>query len=269
MKKILLSMLVILTAAGCSFNLNGKTEEKKDEKNNTIENESYEALNVDDTLVTDLYHKINYGSYGFFGYFYKNDSISVNEIDNKVKIYLALENAEKTPDDDGNLLVADSLVEQAMDDLFGDIDYKNESLAASKCGVSGAKYDENKKQYFIFTGCGGTGYPYYITNLVQARKYSDKIEIYERHIAARTIWNDDSNEYSYSFYRNFDLNSGAESFDLSGIDPIIENASSDNFDFLLNTGEIEKNYIEKTDVYKYTFKLENGKYHFYSAEKVK
>ena len=266
MKKVLLSMLAILIATGCSFSLKNKVNEENKNSTNAIEKQTYESLNIDDSLVTELYNKIDYYLYygPYMGYFYQKDSISVDDMDNKLKLYLALNNAETTSDESGDiLLISDSSVKKAMEDLFGNIDYKNESLANSKpCGFNGAQYDESKKQYSIFMACGGTGYPYYMTKLVQARKYSDKIEIYEKHIAGMPSFDDESNMLKSSVYKDFKLGDNNETSDIVGIDLISENVDdlNTNLDY----------YMKQVDTcYKYTFKFENGKYHFYSAEKVK
>lgn len=272
MKKILLSMLVILMATGCTFTLNGKTEEEN--KDNTIENETYESLSIDDSLVTELYNKINYFSitgpagYNFSGYFYQKDSITVDDMDNKAKIFLALNNAETTSDElEQTLFVSDSSMKQAIEDLFGNVDYKNESLSTPiGCGFSRAYYDESKKQYSIGVACGGTGFPYYKTKLIQARKYENKIEIYEKHLAIKIEQLVKENGYDvpkYSIYKKF-VRNGKDCTEyecLVGNDTIAENVDL--------TEEQLENYMGKADTYKYTFKLENGKYHFYSAEKVK
>ena len=250
MKKILLSMLVVLMATGCSFTLNDKKEENK-----TIEEQTYESLNIDDSLVTELYNKIDhhlsyYGTY--MGYFYRKDSTSIDDMDNKLKLYLALHNAETTSDESGDiLLVSDSSLKKAMEDLFGNIDYKNESLANSitGCGIEGAQYDESKKQYSIFMACGGAGYPFYMTKLVQARKYSDKIEIYEKHIAGMPFLDDKSSMQKFSVYKDFQFDDNDENFDFDivGIDLISENV--DDLDTNLDQ------YMNQADTYKYTFQF--------------
>ncbi len=270
MKKILLSMLVVLMATGCSFTLNGKTEEEK--KNDVVEEkETYESLSIDDATVTDLYKKINHVSndysFNFIGAFYQTDNMSVDKMDNKLKLFLALNNATTTTDElEQTLFVSESSLKTAMTDLFGNINYENESLSATGgCGFGYAQYDANNKNYSIGVACGGTGFPYYKTKLIQARKYSNKIEIYEKHIAVKPTWVKENNldvekDLIYKYFKLSNDNcNGYEC--LIGTNLISENVTD------LNTNLDQ--YMNQADTYKYTFQLENGHYYFYSVEKVK
>lgn len=270
MKKIVFGMLIILMATGCSFTLSG--DSKNDVNNDNQKEESYDSLDIDNTVVTELYKKVNHfgdtgpAGYNFTGYFYQKDSIFASEIDNKTKLFLALNNAQTTTDElEQTLFVSDSSLKTAMIDLFGNVDYQNESLTTTKgCGFSNASYNADNKQYSIAIACGGTGYNYYITKLVQARKYSDRIEIYEKHIGIKRTWNEDKNLEVTSVYKYFkqDKNSCIGYDCMSGVELIADGL--ENFD----TNNIDE-YMQKADTYKYTFKLENGKYYFSKAEKVK
>jgi lipoprotein len=254
MKKILLSMLVVLMATGCTFTLNGKTEEEK--KNDVVEekeNEKGQDISTGNELVTIFEYRTHFVNDYFtgedlFGYFYTQDKITLDTISNQAKLFLSIRSLYGSTWDKGvgNVIeVPKADVENAFELLFGSkATYQDEDLKGSACNFAGFKYDSSKQVYTQDAqGCGGTAVPKYETKVISATKYSDKFEFTEK--------------VAYVAYDN-----GEEKVYKSKDDKTaLGNGVGDNITA----------YYDKLDSYKWTFYYDNdkGHYYFYSVEKVK
>lgn len=221
-----------------------KQEENKKEEVN--EEKKYEEIATDNELIKKLMCRVNLTSLtsgDFAGYFYSKDRIINTDIDNDIKMFLAFHNIGKRIGD----TISQTQMKDSIKNIFGlDDNYKDVKEGVGGCPWG--KFDENTKSYKVMecTGLGGSLIPYYETTIVKALKYEDKIEIFEKVIYIRYTDNDE--KVSKNIY----------AADKKTI--IDENIDGDNYNI--------NNYLNELDSYKYTFNLEDGKYYFYSVEKV-
>jgi hypothetical protein len=198
-----------------------------------------------------------------YGYFYKKDSYTVDEISNQVKLYLAIYSLKNDSWDNVDITEKIELneadVELAFKKLFGSTaTYQNESLTGDGCAYNGFKYDENQKKYSQNgLGCGGIYLSKYITKVISAKKYNYRLEITEK-VAYVSDGQDVCDFYVYKTMED------AASNDNKLGNYVINDYNNYEADLI-------SNYSDQLYSYKYTFKYdsENDNYYFYSVEKVK
>jgi hypothetical protein len=197
-----------------------------------------------------------------YGYFYKKDSYTVDEISNQVKLYLSIlsftDQINEANREDEYFQLNEEDVEKAFKQFFGPTaTYQNESLtapSASNCKFL-FNYDDSKKlytQYLIY--CGGVYFNTISTKLISAQKYTDRIEIVEKMVNIVTTIKDD--EVIKEVHNTISSDSSSKIFEYT----------SDDAPDLTDIFESDQLYS-----YKYTFKYnsESDSYYLYSVEKVK
>lgn len=268
---LVLLMIIIVAGTGCAIyyqvdRFNKKTEvdtktseEQKEEKTE----EKAEKLDVNSEQVTSLMKKVDvvndFYSTGeqMQGYFYIKDKYTKNEIDDTIKLLIGLNSIdlknrfERTNEYElGTVKLTALEVRNSIENVFGkDITYNDvkEKITMPFCAVGAVTFNSEDNSYLITEpGCGGTLNPYYSTKIISATKYENRIEIEEKaiYITANT---ENENNITTNIYK-------ANKTDL-----IAENITTSDYD----------QYFDKTDSYKYTFKLEDENYYFESVEKIK
>lgn len=223
------------------------------------QNTEVEELNVDSEEVTSLINKVDVfnnqlESANFFGYFYKKDSYSLENISNKAKIYMALSNInfvdnEDLSDDKDNVAIPKDLVKEKIQELFGEkATYEDEALVddGNDCRIAYFGYDYVKENYILNSyGHNQAAYTNRVeTKIKKATKIQDKIEI--EIMMYKAIPTKDG----YTVYK--DMNSNEE-------------ITSYKYAEEVNIFDEYKDDLQK---YKYIFVLENDHYIFSKVEKI-
>lgn len=234
-------------------NLNNNKQDSIDGNQNTDSNNSdneFVELSTTDEIVnklmenvktpTMLSHNIKDGYY--YVYFYLKDKITIETMDNQMKLLLGFQKLNFP-----NKVTSETL-KNALTEIFGkNISYFDEEMNIYVC----PKYEYNNNIYTAYSGCGGAFFPKYDKKIVKSLKYNNKIEIYEQVIYIKYKFINNEREPSMIELYNADTETklGETSID----------SNQDNFEI----------YKDKLSTYKYTFNLEDGNYYFYSVEKVK
>jgi hypothetical protein len=269
---ILLIIIGLLVYTVILFkNISNNTNDNQTTNDNTTTNETDNSqdaaieLSTSDELVTSLMdriHSLNNIWVGdeLYGYFYKKDSYTVDEISNQVKLYLSIysftEQINEANSEDEYFQLNEEDVEKAFKQFFGPTaTYQNESLTAPADCKFVFNYDDIKKLYtqdIIY--CGGVYFDKVSTKLISAKKYTDRIEITEK--MANIVSRFDDGELILEVHNTMSSDSSSKLFEYANDDA---SDVSDKF-------ESDQLYS-----YKYTFKYdsENDNYYFYSVEKVK
>ncbi len=210
-------------------------------------NKKYENLKVTDSEVQKLFllTRKSMDAPLFFGtnyenIYYKNDNVIMSEVDQDLKMILAFE----TLDNDNmyilegaNTFDANVLKDQYVSIFGSDADYQDHTFKYS-C-PNEIVYNQNANIYQVSQICSFIYDTSYENKIVEARRYDDRIEIFEKVIF-----------YTYEdgkkvYYNDIDLT-----------DKYVKD--SVNFD------------KDKLNKYKYTFKkADDGKYYFESVQKQK
>ncbi len=268
MKKILLVilMIIIIALTGCSIYYQIDRFNKK-EKTSVKENiekpkEKVERLNTDSEEVTKLMNSINSVNKNIsingedkMGYFYLKDSYKQNEIDDSIKLLLGLNTFDLNQlyQADNKAILSAEEVKTSIKNIFGPNVTYNDVIKLDTCNekIGITTFDSTSNNYTVLApACGGTLLPYYKTKIMSATKYDDRIEIKEKAIYVVPNLQDMNNMTSNIYKAN-------------KLELISENTNVDN-----GSEEEYEKYFEKTDTYKYIFKLENENYYFESVEKI-
>lgn len=219
-----------------------KTDEKQEEQ---TEDSKEEVLETTDKTVLTAINKID----SAWGYYCGTDSVYMTtkkvttaDISNDFA-YVTVMNKLAT---DTNSPVPASRLDKAIDETFGK-DYQFKHQTYRSCPLY--SYDETTG-YYNFTGseCGGTCGPTNIKRIVKAIKKDQTLEIYIRVIFSNPEIAE-GDRYSYCKDSNLEQIVGYLSYE----------------DRIYNEEQVT-DLVSKGSLYKFTFKLENGNYVFYSSE---
>lgn len=266
---------------------NENTEENKN--TNKVENqEKTENFDLNNSLVQNLYSMINLpvlkDMNGYY-YFYKNVKITIDNIDNDVKLYMAYSQLSdsdiietKTPESGGGYFMSASFdidkFDSAMKKTFGNnVTYIKDDFMPEGCDSYNFHYDDNSKQYKSdpLGGCGGgPSLRYLFSEPYKAIKQNDNIILYEK-FAFINIgdFNDEGDiDLDITIYKDVEfkniIKKLTKNVDYSEDAQIISNLElSEEF-----KNEISlDSYFDQMSMVKYTFKKgDNNSYHFYSSE---
>jgi len=246
---VLIVAIIILILSGIiSYrNFNNKSsnqaEKPKDEK-------KYEVLEVNESLVVDLFGLTRNNNRSlFFGTEYDNiyylkDVINTNKLDVEFKLMLSFEtlDSNKLNLDDETTVIEESALKEQYLKIFGDTDYKGQDIKYS-C-PSAVRYNEEKFRFEYDEYCGGPVSYGYQNKLIEARKYKDKIEIYEK-VVFYLI-----DEDRVTYWKNADYS-----------DFLLEMTMDDDFNI--------DSHLNELKTYKYTFEKSDSFYTFEKVELVK
>lgn len=223
-----------------------KNPKQTNEKQKEIETEpKEEVLETTDQVVLNAMNKIN----SAWGYYCGTDSVYMTtkkvtaaDISNDFA-YVTVMNKLAT---DTNSPVPASRLDQAIDETFGK-DYQFEHKNYSSCPMY--SYDAATGNYnFVGSACGGTCGPTNIKEIVKAIKKDQTLEIYIRVIFSNPEIAE-GERYSYCKDSNLEQIVGYLSYE----------------DRIYNEEQVT-DLVSKGSLYKFTFKLEDGNYVFYSSE---
>jgi len=144
-------LILILIIGGILLRI--KSTKKQDSKNSTQQQEEQKEKSKIDSYMLISSLNITGLPSNYFGYFFQKQGYSKEEIDNQIKIYMAIqkiisEKKETYKDVSKTLHIDEEEIKSAVIDIFGqDSQFKNESLIGNSCSYSGFQYDKKKKQY--------------------------------------------------------------------------------------------------------------------------
>lgn len=243
--------------------------EKKEEKT--------ENLDVTSKEVTSLFNNINklshaWTSEDYYGWLFKNDSLKVEDMSDELIVANALyhlyadclENdlvcVEGSEDEIGTTIIKAPEVKEKVNELFGNIEYKNSNTSSFDCGGK-FTYNSDKDNYTAQApACGyaGNSFATYDYGITKALKKDKELDIYVKvafkyfDFILETDENDNiTQDNMHYIYTDFNRK--------NKIDEIEDRA----YDF----NEVLEKHGELLPVYKLHFENENGKYHFKSIEK--
>lgn len=183
----------------------------------------------------------------YYNIYYKEDFIKTSDLNEDFKKLLSYYTLERSLFDYSNnntVFKADDLKRQYAS-IFGDTaNYKNEDIYCN-C-PSKIVYLPADGTYVLEGAFGSIIMEGYISRLIDAKKYDNRIEIYEKVV----FYVEDENTGNISYYK-----------DSSFREKIIETSENKQFKF--------EEYQKQYNTYKYTFMLENGVYYFESVERIK
>ncbi|MDE5587249.1 MAG: hypothetical protein K2I72_02635, partial [Bacilli bacterium] len=149
---IILLIVILLTVGIFLLIKNSKKEpikeplEQEEEKKTSLESITDYYMLISSLNITGLPND-------YFGYFFQKDSYVRLDVDNHIKIYMAIrkimnENIEKYKDATKTITIDQKSVEQAVEELFGEnTKLSHESLTGNSCSYSAFQYDKDKKSY--------------------------------------------------------------------------------------------------------------------------
>lgn len=228
---------------------------------------TYEVSNIKDSndpIIRDIYHQFNpeedilfnlIGSgkdNNYYAYYYKNDKITFNELDNVVKTYLTIHSIDyKNAPVDLNkncYQVKSNDLKIAYEKIFNQNNFKLDNT------VNNPKLEINNEDICIYD-TNTSDYNYTLDTLFVNAAYQDnELLIYER---VAFIKLDDNN---LEFYSDYDMKNLIYK----------ANRSETELSFLNNLNIVSNvliRYQEKFNIYKYTFEKNNEHYYFKSINK--
>ena len=209
----------------------------------------------------DYYTVINYLNLNtlpkeYYGYFFKNDELSVNDMDNQIKVYMAIrkivaDNPTAYLNTDKKLEINASDVEKALTTLFGkEVKYEHTSLSGNACSYTDFKYDKENNLYTQMpSDCPDAARNTIYTELVSTNEDEDKIVISEKVAIINFDYNLEEKKTYYYVYRDLeatDLIATAENY---GIDSCRDNVPTYQFTFLKDK-ESGTYYFDKVELVK-------------------
>lgn len=213
------------------------TEENKNTEENT-NNPTIEegSLEVDNEQVLALYNKVSQTtSQNYSDYYFKQDKLLVENMDNKFRLLLAFHNTTST-----ETTRSDEEMQNAYRDLFGEVEYKPENFDVNCVEYT---YDTNTLTYTQegdATTCPSTGCNSRREEILSAYQYADRIEI--------TTVVAFINTCELKYYKDYEYS-----------DMVFDGKEYSNG--ILTTNQ------DKFDHYVYTFTLNDGKYIFTGVAK--
>lgn len=289
---VLIAVIILLTGYIVYDKVIDKDKNNTEEKNqdnitptNTpAEISKTEPVNLDDEKVSALISYIMnvydnetemYGTYKVetgrnkVGLFYhKNDKQIIDNIDSNVKLEML---SSKIYNEYMKSLASSGVYEKTftkteIDKLYHELFGSNASSIKYTSNTCPSLKEENGK-VVIKSGCGnmyGPGFHYsIITQFYNAEKTANELYLYQ--LAGYPKYDDESNlealhdfNDDFTIYKDFDLTIKTAG---TNVNLKVPNDNVMYYDLI--------KIKEELDSYKYTFKLENGNYYFYSVEKIK
>ena len=210
------------------------------ENNETKPNETLIYLN---NLLEIPHYTIErrYNNDPYEGYFYTKDYVDFNNMDNQVKIYLAIRNMKqndwKNYTKDEYITIKQTEVKRQMKEIFGNDKYTNESIFGDPCSYANFEYDDYSKIYIMQGNtCPNEYNSYYITKIIDYEIKDEEITIYEK----------------VGYLNNNEL------YKIKNDSRIITTLKDNNID----------KYLDELNTYKYLFIKENDKFIFKSITRM-
>ncbi len=233
----------------------------KKENNETTPEPTVQPTDPAEVKTPDYYTVINYLNLNtlpeeYYGYFFQNDELKVDDMDNKIKIYMAIrkivaDNPTTYLNTDKKLEINASDVEKALTILFGkDVKYKHDSLSGNACSYTDFKYDKENNLYTQMpSDCDELAKSTIYTEVVNTTEEDDKIIISEKVAFINFDYNLEEKKIYYYVYgdsKTTDLIATVESY---GIDSCRESVPTYQFTFLKDK-ENGTYYLDKVELVK-------------------
>ena len=209
----------------------------------------------------DYYTVINYLNLNtlpkeYYGYFFQNDELSADDMDNQVKIYMAIrkivaDNPNTYLNTDKKLEINASDVEKALTTLFGkEVEYKHVSLNGNACSYTDFKYDKESKLYTQMpSDCPDAARNSIYTELVSTNEGEDKIVINEKVAIINFDYNLEAKKTYYYVYRDLEATDLIATVENYGIDSCRDSIPTYQFTFLKDK-ESGNYYFDKVELVK-------------------
>lgn len=226
--------------------------------------ESAEFIKLYERVQPNYYNLTN--GYADLGHYYHdNDKILTSNMDNKLKMSLSVKlllsddyyDVNKYKNMNGDFQIPKNLLEEAYHLLFGNnskfkfTEVDTECPGILKESLDNELYPLKDGEIYIATQCSNTEVDRLSQKIVKLEKTKDQKELYiYEEVAYLVYMHDENNEKDYyDYYKDKDRKI------------LIGSAKTETYK------EISKK--NQMNIHKYTFKLEDGNYYFYSVEKVK
>ena len=246
-KTIIIGFAIILLLVFGYLVIINKDSTKKEKNEPT--NDKVELVNFDETVIN--YVKLNSLPEEYFGYFYKKDKYNMSDIDNNIKIYMAIRKVLSNQDDvnpSKKIEIKEEDVTKELKTIFGNnVTYKHESLNGNNCSYTNFKYDKSKKIYVQEKGeCDQSETATIIYENIDRNETDTNLIIKERMAYVQTSYDLENKKVVYHIYKDINKTEKVAT---------VDNYSIASCKDLLNT-------------YQYTFKKENKNYYLEKIEKV-
>lgn len=222
--------------------------------NNKNLKDGYETLDVNSQQVKKLFYltrgnhssRLFYGT-NYYNIYYKQDVTKMSELSEdfkKLLSYYTLYSSLQDTTTNNIVFDANDLKQQYITIFGNDNNYIDEDIHCN-CPAN-IIYLPTDKKYVIGGAYGMMILEGYNNKIMEARKYNDKIEIYEKVV----FYVEDENTGNISYYKDGDFK-----------EKITEISGNMQFKF--------DDYQKQYNTYKYTFMLKNNTYYFDSVERIK
>ncbi len=222
-------------------------EEKKEEPSN--QEQEWKGL--------DYYTMINYMSLDslpeeYFAYFFQNDQLLRENLENRFKLYLAIRQAisnhpEEYEDTTKTLTISEEEVNRAAHTLFGDYEeVRQESISGNSCSYSNFKYDEKKKQYIQEPDdCENASEKNVFTILKDQQIGEEKVELTVGVAYVGVNYNPETDVLTYNYYTDKDMTNLIFTSTEYTMDDIIDKVDSFKFTFVKEEDHLIFEKVEK------------------------
>ena len=237
-------------------NISKTIEEKTKSTKKDAKKEKYEYLSKDNENVKYLYSLVHKNSYigAVDEMVYNNKKLTLDDMDEtyRLNVVSSLFKYSSIIGDIGKFsYITEESVKSAYERVFGDGTYKHVDSINLGCPIY--EYDESAKRYIGTDACGGTTSFSNYTTLVDAKKYTDRIEITE----AVVFYDLESGNKLYK-----DYNKKQELRKLSADEA--KNVVGDTVYDRVIKPYLESN-TDKLQQYTYTFKLADDGFYYYTG----
>lgn len=251
---LILLFYILFTTGAIKITSTNPNKKPNNEEIDSIEEKT--KLKTTDSIVTSLYKGVELGrSYNALRhyYFYSYDSLYAKYMDEAFIKEMAL---SKLTVQDTTSIDANILEDQFKNIVGNNTTYKNRTFQ-TQCAT--LKYDKTKNVYNMIASpnCNTTkdGNNDYFDKIISAYKYSDRIEITTR-VGYAEEEKELVSEGIYQSTGKIIIRKDMDAVDSIGV-------------FTESLDQIKKTIdYSKLVEYKYTFRLDNTKYYFYSVERI-
>lgn len=250
---VMATILVIVVGSLVTINKNNRKDKEIDKDNN--ENVNTENIEISESYNYHSiinYFKLNNLPAEYYGYFYQKGQIDYSDIENDVKIYMAIRKVitdENMVDVTKKIEIQSSSIDKAIKSIFGEnVKYKNESLNGESCSYSNFKYNKSSKTYIQEPSeCLENRTDSMIYEFIDTNEDDNQLIIQEKIAFVEISYNLEMNKIVYNIYKDIWKKEKVAT---------VDNYSIDSCRDLLNT-------------YQYTFKKNNNNYNLQKIELVK
>lgn len=240
---IIITICILIVIGVISYDKYSHSSLKNDDK--------YELLDLNDTKILKLFQLTRgddntslFNNTEYENVYYKNDITEISKMDNNFKLlltYLNLPDEYFKSKEDATIISGNDFKKQYKQ-IFGTSKYTPNDIRYFCPSI--IKYEKSNNVYTYDDNCGGDNFNGYVNKLIEARKYSDRIEIYEK--VAFYFVDEEEERIIYTINDNYS-------------DLLIQTSLEGEFNI--------DNYLERLHIYKYTFNLKDGNYYFTKVTK--